>query len=213
MIGADLTIQLVVMRLIAGIIIATVQGATIAAAAVLLGDKGPRYDGRLTLLPTSHVDLLGLGLMALAGVGWSQPVAVETAQLRGGRWGLVAVALAGTLVLLLLAWLMLLLTVPILTSIPDTAGITLAAFLRVAARLSVWVAIFTLLPLPPLAGAHLLAAVGIRLPPVAGTVIMWVLAIASLFGVTRLVLTPVYDLVAPLVLGADMFSQSSGLTP
>lgn len=213
MFGSDLTIQLVVMRLIAGIVIATVQGATIAAAAVLLGDKGPRYDGRLTLLPPSHVDLLGLGLMAVAGLGWSRPVAVEAAQLRGGRWGLVAGTLAGTIVLLVLAYLMLLLTIPILTNIPDTAGITLAAFLRVAARLSVWVAIFTLLPLPPLAGAHLLAALGIRVPPIAATVSMWVLVVVSVLGLSRLVLAPAYDRVAPLVLGADQYTQSSGLTP
>ena len=53
MIGSDLTLQLVVMRLFAGLIIATVQGATIAAVAVLLGDKGPRYDGRLTPAPVA----------------------------------------------------------------------------------------------------------------------------------------------------------------
>lgn len=213
MFGYDLTIQLAAMRLLAGLIIAVVQGATIAGLAVLLGDKGPRYDGRLTLLPPTHVDLLGLATLVLSGFGWSRPVAVEAAKLRGGRWGLVLMALAGTAVLLLLAYLLLLATVPILTTVPDTAGITIAAFLRVAARLSVWLAIFTLLPLPPLAGAHLLEAAGIRLPASAGTVMAWVLAIASILGLTGMVLTPVYNIVAPLVLGPDMFVQSSGLTP
>jgi hypothetical protein len=85
MLGLDLTIQLVVLRLVAGVLMVTVHGMAIAAAAVLLGDKGPRYDGRLTLLPTRHIDFVGLGSIMLSGFGWSRPVAIETAQLRFGR--------------------------------------------------------------------------------------------------------------------------------
>ncbi len=204
MIGPELTIQLVVLRLFAGLLIATVQGAVIAAAAVLLGDKGPRYDGRLTLNPVRHVDLLGLGSIMLTGFGWSTPVAIETAQLRFGRWGLVIAALAGSVALCALAYLILLLIIPALTLLPYTAGLTAAAFVRVAARLCAWMALFTLLPVPPLAGAHLLTALGIRLPASAGMVIAWGLVIASVLGITRLVLSPVYDLVAPLILGAEL---------
>lgn len=204
MIGSELTLQLVVLRFFAGLIIATVQGAAIAAAAVLLGDKGPRYDGRLTLNPIRHVDLLGLGSIMLTGFGWSRLVAIETAQLKYGRWGLVVAALAGSVALLAIGYLILLLIIPALTLLPYTAGLTVAAFVRVAARLCVWTALFTLLPVPPLAGAHLLAAVGIRLPSAAGMVIGLGLVIASVLGITRLVLTPVYDIVAPLILGAEL---------
>lgn len=204
MFGLDLTLQLVVLRLVAGLIIAAVQGATIAAVAVLLGDKGPRYDGRLTLLPFGHVDLLGLGSLMLTGFGWSKSVAIELGQLRPGRWGLVIAALAGSAALLAAAWLILLLVIPSLTLLPHTAALTVAAFLRVASRLCVWMALFTLLPVPPLAGAHLLGAVGVRLPASAGTWIGWGLLLASLLGITPMVLTPVYNVVAPLVLGAEL---------
>ena len=164
MIGAELTVQLVILRFFAGLLIATVQGATIAAAAVMLGDKGPRYDGRLSLMPTRHVDLLGLGALMLTGFGWSRPVAIEAAELRGGRWGLVGIVLIGSAVLLLLAYLVLLLVAPALALLPYTAGITTAAFLRLAARLCVWMALFTL-PLPPLTGA---SARGGGPPPAGG---------------------------------------------
>lgn len=204
MIGAELTIQLVVIRFFAGVIIATFQGLTIAAAAVLLGDKGPRYDGRLTLNPLRHIDALGLGSMMLTGFGWSKLVAIETAQLRVGRWGLVIATLAGSIVLLALGYLLLLLVVPALSYLPYTAGITIAAFARVAARLCVWAALFTLIPIPPLAGANLLAAAGIRLPPQANIAIGCVLLVLSVLGVTRFVLTPVYDVIAPLVLGPEI---------
>jgi Zn-dependent protease len=202
-ISLDLTVQLVVMRLLAGVIIATAQGATIAAAAVLLGDKGPRYDGRLTALPWGHIDLLGLGSILLTGFGWGRPVTIEASKMRPGRWGLVLVALAGSAALLLLGFLLLLLAGPLLTSLDFTAGVTAAAFVRVAARLCVWMSLFSLLPIPPLAGAHFLGALGLSLPRQAGICLGWMLLLATLFGVTQRVLTPAYNVIAPLVLGVD----------
>ncbi|MHA6689772.1 zinc metalloprotease [Devosia sp. A449] len=204
MIGSELTLQLLALRLFAGLLIVTVQGATIAAVAVLLGDKGPRYDGRLTLLPFGHVDLLGLAALVLSGFGWSRPVAIECAQLRFGRWGLVIAALASSAVLLALGSLILLLTIPLLTQLPYAAGVTAAAFVRVTARLCVWMAIFTLLPVPPLVGAHVLAALGIQLPRSVGMVIGWALLVASILGITRMVLLPVYMFVAPLIIGVEL---------
>lgn len=204
MISPDLTIQLVVLRLFAGLLMVSVQGATIAAVAVLLGDKGPRHDGRLTLFPFPHVDVLGLGSLMLSGFGWSRPVEIDAAQLRLGRWGLVLAALAGSAALLVIGYLLLLLAIPLLTHLPYSAGIAAAAFVRLAARLCVWMALFALLPVPPLAGAHLLAAIGVRLPGPAGVLIGWGLVAASAFGVTRTVLLPVYDIVAPLVIGPEL---------
>lgn len=204
MIGSELTIQLLVLRFFSGLIIATVQGATLAGVAVLLGDQGPRHDRRLTLMPFIHVDLLGLGSLVLTGFGWGKPVAIDAGQLRYGRWGLVLAVLASSLALLAVAYLILFLVIPLLTLLPFTTGIGAAAFVRVAARLCVWMALFTLVPLPPLAGAHLLAALGIRIPPAANMVMGIVLLVVSLLGVTRMALTPVYSVIAPLVLGVDL---------
>jgi Zn-dependent protease len=201
MIGPDLTMQLAVQRLFAGLIIAIVQGAAIAAMAVLLGDKGPRYDGRLTLLPPRHVDLVGLGSIILTGFGWGRPVEIEVEKLRIGRWGLVVAVLAGSIALLLAGYLLLLLTIPLLTFLPYTSGITAVAFVRLAARLCVWMALFSLLPIPPLAGAHFLTALGIPVPRRAGTWLAWARLVAAIFELPPLVLQPAYDLVAPIVLG------------
>jgi len=202
--GPDLTVQLLVLRLFAGLLMMTVQGATIAAVAVLLGDKGPAHDGRLTLLPFPHVDVLGLGSLILSGFGWSRPVAIDAAGLRIGPWGLVVAVLAGSAALLALGYLILQLAIPLLTTLPYTAGIAGAAFVRLTARLCVWMALFALLPLPPLAGAHLLAAIGVRLPALIGVVVGWGLLLASAFGITRMVLLPAYDVVAPLVIGPEL---------
>lgn len=204
MLGLDLTLQLAAMRLFAGLIIALVQGFVIAAVAIALGDKGPRYDGRLTPVPFPHVDLGGLSSLIVTGFGWSKPVAIDAAQMRIGRWGLVIAPLAGSVALLLAGWLILLLVIPALTLLPHAAAIVVAASLRTAAQLCVWMALFTLLPVPPLAGAHFLTAVGIRVPAATGLVVAWVLLVVSLLGLTRTVLTPVYSVIAPLILGPEV---------
>ncbi|MBD8065878.1 hypothetical protein IC608_10360 [Devosia sp. PTR5] len=201
MIGPELTLQLIVVRFLAGVIIATVQGAAIAAVTVLLGDKGPRYDGRLTLSPAAHVDLLGLGSLMLTGFGWSKPVTVDPGQMRVGPWVL---PLAGSAALLLLGWLVLFLVIPALTILPHTQALLVGAFLRSLAQLCVWMALFTLLPAPPLVGAHFLAALNIRLPARASLIIGLLLVVLSIVGVTRAILAPAYQLVAPLVVGAEL---------
>ncbi len=204
MLSLDLTLQLMAMRLFAGLLIAAVQGLTIAGVAVALGDNGPRYDGRLTVVPFPHIDLVGLAALIVTGFGWSKSVAIDPAQMRIGRWGLVVAPLAGMVALLLASWLILLLVIPALTLLPHAAAIVVAASLRTAAQLCVWMALFTLLPVPPLAGAHLLAAVGVRVPTSTGLVVAWVLLVVSLLGITRTVLTPVYVVVAPLILGPEL---------
>lgn len=203
MFGLDLTIDLVVMRVVAGVIIMTTQGVVLAAAALLLGDKGPQYDGRLTAWPWGHVDLLGLLSLALTGFGWGRPVAIDPGQLRIGRWGLVVAVVAASAALLLLAVLLLLLATPALEGLDYTAGITVSAFVREAAQLCVWIALFSLMPIPPLAGAHFLTALGITVPEWLPTYLGWGLLVASIFGVTRMVVAPAFNLVGPLILGID----------
>jgi Zn-dependent protease len=201
--NSDLSVQLLLMRVLAGVMIVTIQGATIAAMAVLLGDKGPRYDGRLSILPTRHVDLLGLGAIMLTGLGWGQPVAIEAGKLRPGRVGLVLATLAGSAALLLVAVLLLQLAGPALKFLDFTAGVTGAAFVREASRMCVWMALFSLLPIPPLAGAHVLTALGISLPGRVTPYLGWLILLASVYGLPRTVLTPAYNLIAPPVLGVD----------
>ena len=50
----DLTLNVLVLRLVALVFIVAVHGAAVAATAVELGDEGPRHDGRLTLYPFAH---------------------------------------------------------------------------------------------------------------------------------------------------------------
>src|SRR5215211_2898997 len=73
----------------------TVHEASHAASAYLLGDDTAYRDGRVTLNPVSHLDLLGSLMLLMAGFGWGKPTPVVPSKLRGGSFGPVAVALAG----------------------------------------------------------------------------------------------------------------------
>ena len=198
---SDLTLQLLGFRVLALLIIAGLHGGVLAAAAVLLGDKGPRYDGRLTVAPTAHVDLLGAIGLVLFGLGWTKPIDVDGRALRIGPVGVIVVVVAGFLGLLGLAALLDALVAPVLTTMSHTAGLTTAAFLRAASSLSIWYALFNLIPVPPLAAGMLLPAFGIRVPRQAQTVLRIVLIGVVAAGIVRQFLAPAHAVLASVVLG------------
>lgn len=197
----DLTIQAIVVRILALLILVGIHGVVIAGTAVLLGDRGPRYDGRLTLAPAGHVDLAGAIGLVLFGWGWSKPVAIEPGKFLIGRVGAVVVILAGFVGLLVTALLLDALIRPALTMLPHTAGLTTAAFLHTATGLTIGFALFSLFPVPPLAGGLLLEAVGLRVPSRLHWIFALLLLAAAATGIVRQLLGPPQAALASLVLG------------
>jgi Zn-dependent protease len=155
----DLTLQHLVLRICAALLIVSVHGAALAAAANLLGDPGPRYDGRLTLNPLRHFDLVGGLLFVLFTFGWIVPVAVDQDRLRPGRAGLVAVVAAASCATIALAVLLQLVRPFALNLLGDTAAATFFVFVETVGQLCVSFTVSNLLPLAPLTGQHLLVAV------------------------------------------------------
>jgi len=134
--------------------------------ATRLGDDTPRREGRVTLYPLAHVDWLGTAILpfvtSLLGggfLGWGKPVRTDTSKLKGGLNGLAAVALAGPFSNLILAVILAVLAVAFLHAIP-----AFSEFAARGVRLSLYLAIFNLLPVPPLDGSKLLLAA--RIPMV-----------------------------------------------
>jgi Zn-dependent protease len=154
---SDLTLQQVVLRLIAYVFIAAVHGFTVAAVAVAMGDQGPRHDGRLRVSPLAHLDILGTAAGVLFSVGWIKPIAVDPFELRLGRIGLPIVVAAGAAATLASAAVLRLIRPFLLPVLPDTASATTFALIEVIGDLSAWFALINVLPIPPLTGAHLLA--------------------------------------------------------
>jgi len=195
----DLTLQQLVLRLIAYIFIAAVHGAAVAAVAVTMGDQGPRYDGRLRVNPLAHLDIVGTASGALFSVGWIRPIAIDPFELRIGRIGLAVVVAAGAAATLLSAVALRLVRPFLLPLLPDTSTATAFALIEVIGELSAWFALVNILPLPPLTGAHLLAAVApahgkliAKIAPYSGVA----LALVAATGVITNVLGPPYRILA-----------------
>lgn len=136
-----------------------------------LGDPTAKEQRRLSFNPIRHVDPIGtvvlpLGL-AIAGApvfGWAKPVPVIAQRLRNPRWGMVAVALAGPGINLILATvaalgLGLVATATGGTSAPTGVAGFLVANLINFLLVNVFLALFNLLPLPPFDGGHVVEGV------------------------------------------------------
>jgi Zn-dependent protease len=186
-----------------------------AAAADLQGDRLPRAMGRLTVNPLRHLDPLGTILIFIAGFGWGKPVEFRLSALSSKRFGAAIVALAGpamNVFLGLLGAFALRVTNPGLLSLlagrgqifdlstPSFVDMFLATFMTV----NVVLAVFNLIPVPPLDGSRLLT---IFLPPDKQKIVFFLdrygflILLAVVFLGPRTLFNPLIDGVLSIVAG------------
>jgi len=122
-------------------------------AAYRLGDQTAKIQGRLTLNPLAHLDPIGALLMFITGFGWAKPVPVNPFFFKGDRTkGMMLVSIAGPLANLVLAWILICVYIGaiLVTS-------TVYPILHTLALLNIYLAVFNLIPIPPLDGSKILA--------------------------------------------------------
>ena len=203
----NFTLSQLLMRLCAVVLVATLQGFAVAAAARALGDAGPKHDGRLSLDPLRHVDLIGGAVALIFAVGWGRWVAIDPRALRHGRVDLLLVALGGFGAVVLGVLVLRFARPFLLPWLPDTAAATAFALIQTIIEVGLWFALLGWLPLPPLAGGHLLVAVVPKLRErLSGVQLFLGLLVAALVatGVVNRMLDPAFRFLMALVLGEDV---------
>jgi Zn-dependent protease len=131
-----------------------------------LGDSTAREQGRITLNPLKHIDLIGFVFILIAGFGWAKPVQFDPERLRNPRRDKALIAAAGPLSNLLLGVLIALILKWWIFSLTNFTDFMehLYYILLYAAAINFGLFIFNLLPIPPLDGSHIVFS-GLNIRP------------------------------------------------
>lgn len=147
------TLDHFIIFVIALIVVITLHEASHAYFANRLGDPTAKYEGRVTLNPLKHLDLLGTIMLFVVGFGWGKPVNINAHNFKNPTRDSALVALAGPAANFATA---LVLSVPLNyfpQIFPFQVNVTLMAILD----LSLLLGVFNFIPFPPLDGSKIFA--------------------------------------------------------
>lgn len=135
-----------------------------ALTAYKLGDRTAKFQGRLTLNPLAHIDPIGAIMILVVGFGYAKPVPVNMRNFPRQRRKLYMgiTALAGPLSNLIMALIMTVLYCLFLKLFLEDPGdmyYNLCIFFRYASVINISLAVFNLIPIPPLDGSRIMNAV------------------------------------------------------
>ena len=129
-----------------------------------LGDPTARYLGRMTLNPMAHLDPLGTIMIFLVRFGWAKPVPVDPRNLANPSRDMMWISAAGPLMNMFLALISglairLLAAMGLLTTQGQGADAMLSTMLFLSLYINLALAVFNILPIPPLDGSKILAGI------------------------------------------------------
>lgn len=158
--GFDFTYILsILLGLVPSLLCITLHELSHGLVAYKLGDDTAKSRGRLSLNPIKHLDPMGLLMMLVFHVGWAKPVPVNMYRFKNPKKGMAITALAGPLSNLIIALVFMLIYgaafIPLNRS---GVGQYFLQMIQLTAVLSIGLAVFNLIPIPPLDGSKVLFA-------------------------------------------------------
>ncbi|ASS75065.1 hypothetical protein CIG75_08790 [Tumebacillus algifaecis] len=208
MLFSGLNMDDLLFRVIAFLIAITVHELGHAYVAYRLGDPTPKREGRITLNPIAHMDLLGTLMILFGPFGWAKPVSFNPHNFRGNkRVGKILTTIAGPLANFITAIVFCFLLVFFYNlGIEDSAWNTFVLRLvEAVVSLNLILGLFNLLPIPPLDGYWIVRDIlpqrfAHKLTPVEkyGP---FVLLLVVFFGITSYLILPIYYALGDLLLG------------
>ena len=123
-----------------------------------LGDLTPKASGRLSLNPFRHLDLWGTLCLLFFHVGWAKPVPIDPRYYKDRRKGIILTALAGPAANMITALLLTVIEVLVYryTAADSTWAAVVILLAEYSARINIGLALFNLIPIPPLDGSRIL---------------------------------------------------------
>lgn len=158
-----------------------------------LGDPTPKYQGRLTLNPVAHIDPMGLLMLVFFRFGWGKPVQVDPRYYGNRRQGTMLVSLAGPVSNIILAFVTLIFYF-FFSQVNFVGTLLLRIF-----ELNIILAVFNLMPIPPLDGSKIVASilphnVAYKYSNFFGQYGLFVLIALVATGALRMIISPIYSL-------------------
>ncbi len=143
----------------AALISMTVHELSHGLAAYAMGDTTAKNEGRLTLNPLKHIDIVGTLALIFFRFGWAKPVHVDPRAFKNPKQGMALTALAGPVSNFVLAFLMITIwaLLPVSEQLySNQVFVYFSSLLLYTAMLSVGLGVFNLIPIPPLDGSKVL---------------------------------------------------------